>query len=245
VIATLRRLKDCARRIGQAWQSKSGESRHVKPPAQGHPEDQDDGRLAAASRSRLAHPAQHLHTSHHQEQPMRKASLLALFIASAALLAGCGSISTQFKAASEPAETDARARLRVVAHSLVKAVPGKTCIDWSAPGAGTVFGGMFGSSGYRGRSLDMPSPIGNKRSAGELYVAANQPITLAFVTTPEGIPCGVGRTCHCSVAGSFVPEKDKDYQAVLQLLGNQCSFAVRELDADGTPVTVTPAVPCP
>ncbi|MFN3296943.1 hypothetical protein [Caldimonas sp.] len=175
---------------------------------------------------------------------MHKSSLFAVLIASVALLTGCGSISTQFKTASEPAETEARARLRVKANSLVKAVPGKSCIDWSAPGAGTVFGGMFGSSGYRGRSLDMPGTTSDRTSFGEMYVAAGQPITLAFLTTPEGIGCGWGRACHCSVAGSFVPEPGKDYEAVLRLFPSQCTLDVRELGEDARPVVLNPATPC-
>ncbi|MEO8119658.1 MAG: hypothetical protein ABI606_10100 [Rhodoferax sp.] len=159
---------------------------------------------------------------------------------------GCADISTQFKQASEPPENAPRARLRVLANSLVKAVPGKDCIDWSAPGAGTVFGGIVGSSGYRGKSIDMPfKPQVNNSDFGEMYIAAGKPITLAFLTTPEGIT-SAGRVYRCSVAGAFVPEKDKDYEAELRLIpsSNQCVFNLSQLGETRPPIQVVSVSAC-
>ena len=168
---------------------------------------------------------------------MRRHLFFCISVVLFALLGGCGSLSTQFKAASEPPETEARARLRVIANSLVKAIPGKNCIDWNAPGAGTVFGGIFGSSGFRGRSINMPSPAADKRGFGEMYVAADQPITLVFLTTPES-------RYHCSVAGSFVPQKNRDYEAELMLTPSECFFKLREIGEKVEPVAISKAVSC-
>jgi len=174
---------------------------------------------------------------------MKKIYFLLFFVA---VLGGCGSLETQFKQASEPMEDQPRARLRIIANSLVKAVPGKSCIDWSSPGAGTVFGGGFGSSGYKGRTLNMPYPPNVKKSEmGELYVSADKPLTLAFLTTPEGISSG-GRTYHCQVSGTFIPGKDKDYEAslILDPAKSQCFFGLTELGENRSPVPITSASLC-
>ncbi|NUU00760.1 hypothetical protein [Herbaspirillum robiniae] len=162
----------------------------------------------------------------------------------ALLLSGCADLGTQFKAADEPKD-GARARLRVVANMLVKAVPEKACIDWSAPGAGTVFGGIFGSSGYRGRSLNMPGAPRDGKSAGELYVTADKPFTLVLLTTPEGVAYN-GRLYQCSVSGSFVPEENKDYEASIFIEPAQksCSIKVVELGSPSVPVPVKNAERC-
>jgi hypothetical protein len=157
---------------------------------------------------------------------------------------GCSSLSTQFKAAAEPAEGD-RARLRVIANVLVKAVPNKSCIDWDSPGAGTVFGGIFGSSGYRGRTLNIPALNANKNDMGEMYVSADKPITLVMMTTPEGVGYK-GRLYSCSVSGSFIPQKDRDYEAKLLIdpQKDRCSIEVMEIGAVNVPVIVHQAEMC-
>jgi hypothetical protein len=159
-------------------------------------------------------------------------------------LAGCASVATQFKQASEPAEDESRARLRIIANSLVKAVPNKGCIDWNTQGAGTVFGGIFGSSGYRGRTLNMPLQFDVKNS-GEMYVAAGKPFTLVFMTGPEGISYK-GRTYQCSVSGSFIPQENKDYEARLMFEASikQCVFSLTEIGEKIMPVKIAEASRC-
>ncbi|HXU93353.1 MAG TPA: hypothetical protein VFP33_06825 [Gallionella sp.] len=161
------------------------------------------------------------------------------FVTFSVFVAGCADISTQFKQVSEPQEGVPRARLRILANSLVKAVPEKDCIDWSAPGAGTIFGGIVGSSGYRGRSIGMPFKPANTSDFGEMYIAAGKPITLVFLTTPEN-------RYSCSVAGTFVPEKDKDYGAELWLNPSerQCVFRLSQLGETPLPVKVISASAC-
>lgn len=153
------------------------------------------------------------------------------------LLAGCGALPMQFKAAEEPTDGD-RARLRVIADGFVRAVPGKRCIDWSAPGAGTVFGGIVGSSGYRGRSLGMPAgrQLSNDSKA-EMYVAANRPITLVYMLGPEN-------RYRCSVAFSFVPEKAQDYEASIQVDPPYCRGVVRSLTNSEAIVKIGEADQC-
>ena len=158
------------------------------------------------------------------------------------LLIGCSSMGTQFKAAEEASADVPRARLRVVANGFVKAIPNKSCIDWNAPGAGTVFGGVVGSSGYRGRTLNIPLPPGGVKSSdmAEFYVAANQPITLVFLTGPDS-------AYSCSVQGSFVPEAEKDYEASLMLNARKrvCRLMLNEIGTNRIPAKVFSASNCP
>jgi len=147
-----------------------------------------------------------------------------------------------------------RARVRVMANNFVTAIPNSSCIDLSIPESGTIFGGIVGSSGYRGRSLDMPPGMSNAYTdgQGEFYVAANEPLTLNFFPTPE-----VRNACN--IALSFVPEKDQDYEAVLFLRrealgpvpflsfpggGTMCYASVISLTQPDKPVAFTRATGC-
>ena len=165
----------------------------------------------------------------------------AIFLSQLALLVGCGALTAQFKQAEEAKENQPRAKLRIIANSFVKAIPNKDCIDWEAPGSGTVFGGIVGSSGYRGRSLDMPLPPSsvNPAGMGEMYVAANKPITLVFETGPDS-------SYFCSVSGSFTPEKEKNYEAtlVLDIPKNKCFFRLNELQETRIPIKISEAKSC-
>ncbi|MBN6208261.1 hypothetical protein [Ralstonia flatus] len=164
-----------------------------------------------------------------------KAEKYIATICVASALSACSSLGTQFKSAEEAADGP-RARLRVSGNVLVKAVPNKDCIDWSAPGAGTVLGGIVGASGYRGRSLGMPGAEKLGRAPmGELYVAAEQPFTLVLLTTPESRQ-------QCSVAATFVPKADVDYEARLVLEKGACVASVSNVS--GEPVRLTRAQAC-
>ncbi|NMM11690.1 MAG: hypothetical protein HHJ16_15655 [Polaromonas sp.] len=174
-----------------------------------------------------------------------KINIPKLFVLlSCVILFGCAQLSTQFKTAEEPVGGE-RARLRIIANSLVKAVPNKSCIDWSAPGAGTVFGGIVGSSGYRRRTLDMPAPSSNHEDMGEMYVTAGQPFTLVFMTTPEGIVYK-GYKYNCSISGSFIPENKKNYEAKLKLDPTLkiCSFELIEIGEINKPIQINQASNC-
>ncbi len=156
-------------------------------------------------------------------------------ICAAGALSACGSLSTQFRTADEAVDGP-HARLRVSGNVLVKAVPNKDCIDWDAPGAGTLLGGIVGAGGYRGRSLGMPGAEKlDRASMGELYVAAEQPYTLVLLTTPES-------RLQCSVAATFVPKADVDYEARLVLDKGACVASVSTVSGD--PVRLNRAQAC-
>lgn len=125
------------------------------------------------------------------------------------LLSACGSVGTQFVKMAEPADGE-RARVRIAANMLVRGVPESECNDLSKEGAGTVFGGIVGSSGYRGRSLDMPNPNNfSSRSAGEMYVRAGKPVTYVLSNTPES-------RMRCNIAVTFTPKAGRDYELAMQ-----------------------------
>jgi hypothetical protein len=156
-------------------------------------------------------------------------------------MTGCSSIKTQFSAAEEPSDGE-RARLRITANMLVKAVPNRNCIDWNAPGAGTVFGGIVGSSGYRGRSLGMPGTPAKGDGSGEMYVRAEQPFTLVLQSTPES-------RYRCNISGFFVPKANQDYEAVLNqgrldLNHSVCTLRIINLNAPDQPVDFERAPIC-
>lgn len=94
-----------------------------------------------------------------------------------------------------------------------------------------MLGGIVGASGYRGRSLGMPGAekLG-RMPTGELYVAAEQPYTLVLLTTPES-------RLQCSVAATFVPKADVDYEARLVLEKGACVASVSTMSGDTVQVT--------
>lgn len=124
------------------------------------------------------------------------------------LFSGCSSFSTQFSKLKEPISGD-MARVRVHANMLVKGIPNSDCVDWSKPGAGTIFGGLVGSSGYVGRSLDMPNPhFLPRKSSAEFFVTADEPVVFTLLNTPES-------RMNCSISVTFTPEKDRDYELLM------------------------------
>ncbi|MDG6895590.1 hypothetical protein [Volucribacter amazonae] len=120
-------------------------------------------------------------------------------------LSACSAIGTQFTKMSEPT-TEQKARVRVHANMLVKGIPESSCVNWSKTGAGTIFGGLVGSSGYRGQVIGMPNPNQLQSSnSGEFYVAGDKPFTMMLLNTPES-------KMLCSIAITFVPETGHDYE---------------------------------
>lgn len=172
---------------------------------------------------------------------MKKYQLTALLLST--LLIGCAGIGTQFTKMSEP-QSGERARIRVAANMLVKGIPNSACIDWSKKGAGTIFGGIVGSSGYRGRSLGIPNPEGlSPRNSGEFYAVANQPITLVLLNTPDS-------RMRCSISGSFTPVAGKDYQVDLatsevSMVKSRCEMRIREVTPTGSvPISIKQVSDC-
>ncbi|MDO5069686.1 MAG: hypothetical protein Q4D78_05725 [Neisseria zoodegmatis] len=109
---------------------------------------------------------------------------------------------------SEPSD-EPRARVRISANMLIKGVPDSDCLDWQKAGAGTIFGGLVGSKGYRKRVIGMPNPQGlPAKHSGEFYVRAGKPVAFQLINTPES-------RMRCEVAFSFVPEVGRDYDIVM------------------------------
>lgn len=166
--------------------------------------------------------------------------LMAATFVAALFLSGCADLSTQFTKMAE-AQGGERARLRVVANQLVKGIPGKDCVDWSSPGAGTIFGGIVGSSGYRSRSLNMPQGQYRMDSSnfGEMYLEAGKPFTLVLITTPES-------RVSCSIAGTFIPEANKDYEAGVHVdvRNRRCSMHLYELGEPNKEIAIQEAKRC-
>jgi hypothetical protein len=115
--------------------------------------------------------------------------------------------------------TASNARLRVVSSvGAVRAVSGKECLDDSAPDTGVILGGK---GDLQGQSRKMPNPerIGGKPFA-ELYIAADKPFVLNFLVGPES-------SARCALAGYFIPQAGKDYEAYATVTDGQCALTVR------------------
>lgn len=153
-------------------------------------------------------------------------------------------IGTQFKSLQEPEDGD-RARVRVSANMLVRATPGSRCMDWQKESTGTVLGGIVGSKGYRDRELGIPDPQnGKRRDFAEFYVRAGEPITFMLTNTPES-------RMMCSIAATFIPEKDRDYEITLlteiaSATESRCSIGAHDVtDGNYLPVALEKTDNCP
>ncbi|MDR0633641.1 MAG: hypothetical protein LBF91_01520 [Azoarcus sp.] len=157
----------------------------------------------------------------------------------AVILAGCGSMGAQFASIGEVSESEPQARLRVLGGGgFVRGVPDSNCLDWSKPGAGTIIGGLVGSSGFRGRSLDMPNPERREgKPFAEIHVAAGKPFALAFMTGPEA-------RYSCALSGVLVLDEGQDYEAEARMSDEEvrvglsfvptCVLSLKRLTPEGT-----------
>jgi len=171
-------------------------------------------------------------------------SLYGFALPLAIALSGCAGLTLQFRALTEPPDTSERARLRVIANAPIRAYPNSSCIAPFAENAGTIFNpGGFGSKGFRGRSLDMPRSTSKFRlgdnDVGELYVAADEPLTLHLFLD------GPGHYVICHVAVTFVPQANQDYEATLLLDRNLCKASVTSLSQPDQKVDTRQAERCP
>jgi hypothetical protein len=151
----------------------------------------------------------------------------------AGTLTACGNIGAQFSPIGEANEGAPSAKLRVLGGGgFVRGIPESNCLNWSKPGAGTIIGGIVGSNGFRGRSLDIPDMerIGNSPFA-EIRVAAGKPFVLTFMTGPNLVR-------SCALSGSFIPEEGQDYEAEARIAGRVCHISVQKHTAAGTWETV-------
>jgi hypothetical protein len=119
----------------------------------------------------------------------------------------------------EAKKTASNARLRVVSREgVVRAIPQKGCLDDSASDTGVILGGK---GDLQGQSRNMPDPerIGDNPFA-ELYITADKPFVLNFQVGPES-------RARCALAGSFIPQEGKDYEAYATISEGKCALTVR------------------
>lgn len=154
-------------------------------------------------------------------------------------LGGCGqvynvrSLSTAYVAPSS-GET---ARLRVVSDGMVRAVPGRACLDWNVPGAGVMVSTKPGFADRNGESLNMPGgtlSVGGGVSS-ELLIPANTPIAFHYLGQLE-----YSRQCFNSM--TFVPKPGQDYLVRASIFA-RCSIELDQLNTENgrwTPIQPSP-----
>ncbi|HRQ58266.1 MAG TPA: hypothetical protein PLN31_12680 [Azoarcus taiwanensis] len=185
----------------------------------------------------------------------RAGSALALLLAMAMMLGGCGTMQTVksfSNAYEEPPEGTPSARLRVFAFdAMVRAVPDSDCVDWRLPGAGVMATSMRGFANRNDQSLGMPQgmvfhpPVTQSRAGvavTELRIKAGRPFTLALLTRGDG-------RRQCSANGWFTPEPGADYELSYRQVGAVCRLTMhRLLETDSgvrlEPVKLSPAPLC-
>ena len=144
-------------------------------------------------------------------------------------LGGCGQVANirSLSTGYVPPQNGETARVRIVTDGLVRAVPGRDCLDWNVPGAGVVASAKAGFPDHNGESLGMPGPIYSSAGAvtSELVVPAGKPIAFHYL----------GRLQYaqqCAKTMTFVPKPGRDYM-VQASMSADCSFLLDELPADG------------
>lgn len=158
------------------------------------------------------------------------------------VISGCGNIavvrsfSTPY---AEPVDGE-MARIRVISDGMVRAVPGKTCVDWRSPGAGVMVSAQKGFANLNGRNLGMPKNISryieDPESQGivqsELRISAGKPIVLNFIGQGHAFS-GHKHACHESM--SFVPKAGAYYEALFLESGSYCLSEISELASSTIP----------
>lgn len=153
-----------------------------------------------------------------------------------AALTACGTVAKlkSFTSLYGESTDDPVAQLSIYANGMVRAVPGKACIDWNSPGAGIMIALRAGFVNHNGRDLGHPKnlhvykPVSTlgKLITTELRASAEQPISLGFES--EGYRSGNHRR-SCNIAFSFFPNSDVNYQVLLADTGKECRVEVSEL----------------
>ncbi|KAF2410795.1 hypothetical protein ACMSI6_12605 [Pseudomonas antarctica] len=145
------------------------------------------------------------------------------------LLTGCGQVANirSLSTAYAPPQSGETARVRLITDGLVRAVPGRDCLDWKVPGAGVMASTKAGFADRNGESLGMPGPIYTWDGAvtTELVVPANKPIALHYLGQLQ-----YSRQCFSSM--TFVPRPGADYMVQATIYAG-CSIQLQALSADG------------
>ena len=155
------------------------------------------------------------------------------FPVAALTLSGCGNIQTvkSFSTPYEAPTTGERARIRIVADGMVRAVPQSDCEDWRLPGAGVMVSAQKGFADQNGRSLNMPGADkvqADGRVVSEFYVPAGKPLMLSYIS--NGRSNGL-KSEQCFARKSFVPVAGEDYEASFRHSGPLCLTSVTTLEA--------------
>ncbi len=174
----------------------------------------------------------------------RTALFLALPLA-ALTVTGCGNLQN-VKSFSTPYEqpiSGERARIRVVADGMVRAVPQSDCEDWRLPGAGVMVAARKGFADQNGRSLGMPGADtvpADGRVVSEFYVPAGKPLMLSYMS--NGRSNGL-QAEQCFIRKSFTPVAGQDYEASFRHSGPLCLTRVHRLQVQGASTTSDESVP--
>ncbi|OIN48106.1 hypothetical protein [Pseudomonas costantinii] len=155
------------------------------------------------------------------------------------LLTGCGQVANirSLSTGYVPPQSGETARVRLITDGLVRAVPGRDCLDWNVPGAGVMASTKSGFPDHNGENLGMPGPIYslNGGVTTELVVPANTPIALHYLGQLQ-----YSRQCFSSM--TFVPRPGVDYRVQATIYAN-CSIQLHELPADGKQWVAVEPVP--
>lgn len=156
-----------------------------------------------------------------------------LMAGAALLLTGCGNLANVRAYSTPYAEPQGgdTARLRVISNGMVRAVPGRDCIDWRSPGAGVMVVQQSGFANRNGQVLGMPPSAvaaqlqGAGMARSELKIPAGKPTAFNFQS--QGSVSG-GYSYSCQKSFRFTPQAGKDYQMIM-LESGQCQLSVQEL----------------
>ena len=158
-------------------------------------------------------------------------------------LCGCGNIAAvkSFNTPYGSPTSGDTARLRVIADGMVRAVPGKDCVDWYSPGAGVIAVPQKGFADRNGESLGMPKGATAMQGdvVSEVLVPAGKPFTLHFLDGGRG---SYNSVTNCLGMFYFVPQKGADYEVVVHGY-SACGVKLQQLGAEA-PVQVTKAEYC-
>jgi hypothetical protein len=161
----------------------------------------------------------------------------------AVVLAGCGNIAAvkSFNTPYGSPTSGDTARLRVIADGMVRAVPGKDCVDWYSPGAGVIAVPKEGFAERNGETLGMPAsaPVMQGDAVSEVLVPAGKPFTLHFL---DGGRSSYNSVTNCLGMFYFVPQKGADYEVVVRGY-SACGVKLRQLGVE-QPVQTTKAEYC-
>ncbi|UZE31850.1 hypothetical protein [Pseudomonas asplenii] len=130
------------------------------------------------------------------------------------VLGGCGQVSNirSFSTAYTSPQAGETARLRVVSDGMVRAVPGRNCLDWTSPGV--MVSAQSGFTDRNGERLGMPgmAPRSVGAVSSELVIPANKPIAFHYLAQQR-----YARQCFNTL--SFVPRPGVDYQLQATMAG--------------------------